>query len=127
MYAEQEYIDEASFWVRYQGFDAMKMDYESFLNDVEFAILQNLSPASTDYTTLTRWNSLPVPDSYDGFHNFLDAVDCKKVFLLTEDVRWDFLFSSMRLKFCAGCYHCCSAAKMILLGVCLFAIMHSTR
>jgi hypothetical protein len=80
MYAEQEYNGEASFWVRYQGFDAMKMDYESFINDVEFTILQHLSQASTDSTTLTRWNSLPVPDSYDGFCNFLHAVDCKKVF-----------------------------------------------
>ena len=113
----------------------MKMDYESFTNDVEFAILQNLSPASTDYSTLTRWNSFPVPDSYDGFRNFLHAADCKKVvllfedvrkkeflltedvrkkeFLLTEDVRWDFLISSMQLNFCAGCCHCCSAATMM--------------
>ena len=54
MYAEQEYIGEASFWARYQGFDAMKMDYESFTNDLEFAILQNLSQASTDYIYNSR-------------------------------------------------------------------------
>ena len=124
MYAEQEYIGEASFWARYQGFDAMKMDYESFTNDEELAILHKLIQASTDYTTPTRLNSIPVPDSYDGFRNFLHAVDCKKVFLLfedirkkefllIEDVRWDFAISSMRLNFCAGCCHCCSAATMM--------------